>query len=142
MKVEFLLNNISECNTCVKCGILCKYGIESHLCSKDPCMQQSRKSFQGNKNVIKGRKFVHSRGRKYKCSICPFATKYKSSLHVHELRHLLESEREFKCSLCLYATNYKGSLKAYQLIHSGDCRLKRSTCSFATNNKRYLEIHE
>ena len=142
MNLNFLLNNISECNTCLNCGILCKYGIELHRCSKDPCMQQSIKSFDDNRNAIKRRKFVHSRGRKFKCSICPFATKYKSNLDVHQLRHLPDSEHNFRCSVCSYATKDKGYLKTHELNHSDEHKFKCRTCSYSTNNRSCLKIHE
>ena len=142
MNLMFLLINISDCNTCVKCGILCKYGIESHRYSKDPCMQQSRKYSGDNRNAIKRRKFVHSRGRKFKCSICPFATKYKGNLSVHQLRHLPESEGHFRCSVCSYATKYQGNLRTHELTHSGERNFKCSVCSYATNYKGHFKTHE
>ena len=103
MKHRFLLNDISECNTCLKCGIWFKYGIQSHRCAKEPCLQDGRNSSYENTSAFERREFAHSSCRKCNCSICCFANSIKGFLKTRELNH--SGERKFTCSLCSYATN-------------------------------------
>ena len=70
MKQTFLLNGISECNTCVKCGIWFKYGIQLRRCAKEPCLQDSRNSYDQNTSAFERHEFAHSSCRKCDCSIC------------------------------------------------------------------------
>ena len=93
------MNDISECNTCAKCGIWCKYGIQSHHCSKEPCVQQGRSSDE-NRNATKRREFTHSDEHKCNCSICSFAASIKAYFKAHKLNQ--SGERKFTCNLCSF----------------------------------------
>ena len=80
MKQKLLLNDISECNTCVKSGNWFKYGIQSHRCAKEPCVQQGRNSYNQNKSAFDRLEFALSSCRKCNCSICCFANSIKGFL--------------------------------------------------------------
>ena len=129
MKHRLLLNGFSECNTCVKCGICFKYGIQSHRCSKEPCVQQGIHSSDENKSAIERRELAHSGGFKCDCSISCFVNSIKGYLTRHELNQ--SGERKFRCNLCSYATKHKGYLKVHELNHSTERKFKCSLCSYA-----------
>ena len=106
----------SECNTCVKCGIWFKYGIQLHRCSKEPRLQEGRHYSDENTRAIERREFAHSCGCKFRWSMCSFAAGNKAYFETHNLNY--SGERKFRCNLYSYATKHKGYLNVHDLNHS------------------------
>ncbi|KAJ8910581.1 hypothetical protein NQ315_011051, partial [Exocentrus adspersus] len=81
----------------------------------------------------------------FKCHLCDYKAKHKTSLETHMLIHKNPSEIEwFKCDLCDFKAKQKGHLKTHTLIHKNPAEIKWfkcDLCDFKAKRKGHLKTH-
>ncbi|VEN41684.1 unnamed protein product [Callosobruchus maculatus] len=89
---------------------------------------------------------VHSCGeemKQFRCSECPYVTKYAKDLKRHGITHSKEGRERFRCSQCTFTTYYKDSLiKHISRLHSSSSsKFCYEGCKRIFLSKNMLDSH-
>ena len=91
---------------------------------------------------LKKHQQTHSNLKPFECTRCDFTTNTKNNLLMHWKRiHDADSMKKFKCSLCDYTACLRYYLLRHQLVHCSEKPFKCSKCDFATKRKKTLDRH-
>jgi len=79
----------------------------------------------------------HTRGKAYKCELCPHATSTTAALKLH-VKNIHLKDQEFECALCKYQTNMNIKLRKHIAnFHNLSCHL----CSLKFTTQEEVKQH-
>ncbi|XP_049276062.1 zinc finger protein 93-like [Rhipicephalus sanguineus] len=77
--------------------------------------------------------------RVFKCVVCSYAARKKSTLQRHQVTHT--GERPYKCEQCSKAFNRKGNLATHMRVHTGERPYQCHLCPWNSAWKHVLMRH-
>ncbi|XP_061780127.1 zinc finger protein 513-like isoform X2 [Nerophis lumbriciformis] len=81
------------------------------------------------------------RGNKlYRCSLCPFLSRYPNHLVRHSHTH--SDEKPHPCPHCPYTSSHLDNLKRHMRVHTGEKPYQCPSCIYACGNLANLRRHE
>jgi len=110
------LNDRSENNLrCSKCGFEARHTLElarhktfAHRLSCSHCAYTTNQDSLLAKHILS-----HKDVKRFKCDLCPYASKRKADLQAHRKRHI-EDKSDYQCERCGFVTHLKSALARHK----------------------------
>ena len=100
---------------CTKCGFEATHVLElarhktfAHRLNCSHCAFTTNQDHLLEKHIL-----THKDVKRFKCDICPYASKRKADLQAHRKRHF-EDKSEYQCERCGFVTHLKSALARHK----------------------------